>query len=98
HCPDTNVVLDFLAREKVFDLAALGTSCPDHLLRTKVRPLVLDLPASAPVEQCVVRLAELHEMYRADYRAYYERYATPETPPMRGADPAIVLIPGLGMF
>jgi rhamnulose-1-phosphate aldolase/alcohol dehydrogenase len=60
HFTDTGAVLDFLAREKLAPLAALGTSCPDHFLRTKVRPLVLDLPADAPLEQAAARLRELH--------------------------------------
>jgi rhamnulose-1-phosphate aldolase/alcohol dehydrogenase len=98
HFTDRPVVLDFLARAKHPALAALGTSCPDHFLRTKVAPLVLDLPPSAPLPEAVARLSELHEAYRAGYRAYYERYATPQSPPMRGADPAIVLVPGVGMF
>ncbi|NUP53166.1 MAG: bifunctional aldolase/short-chain dehydrogenase [Catenulispora sp.] len=98
HFTDAAVVLDFLARAEHPRLAALGTSCPDHFLRTKVRPLVVDLPATAPLEDVVARLAELHAAYREDYRAYYERHATPDSPPMRGADPAIVLIPGVGMF
>src|SRR4051812_14111476 len=98
HFTDTDVVLDFLAAAEHPRLAALGTSCPDHFLRTKVRPLVVDLPADAPVEDVVARLRELHEQYRADYAAYYERHATPDSPAMRGADPAIVLVPGVGMF
>ena len=98
HFTDTDTVLDFLARTEHPRLAALGTSCPDHFLRTKVRPLVLDLPATAPLEQAVQRLGELHEEYRAEYRAYYERYADADSPAMRGADPAVVLIPGVGMF
>ena len=98
HFTDADVVLEFLSHEKLQPLAALGTSCPDHFLRTKVKPLVLDLPASASVEESIVRLKELHEQYRADYQAYYEAYATPESPAMRGADPAIVLVPGVGMF
>ncbi|NED48786.1 bifunctional aldolase/short-chain dehydrogenase [Amycolatopsis sp. SID8362] len=98
HYTDSDVVLEFLAREKLAQLAALGTSCPDHFLRTKVRPLVVDLPASAPLEDVVARLKELHAEYRDAYRAYYERYATPDSPAMRGADPAIVLVPGVGMF
>jgi rhamnose utilization protein RhaD (predicted bifunctional aldolase and dehydrogenase) len=57
---------------------------------------VLDLPPDAPLEQVVTRLRELHAAYRADYAAYYQRYAGPDTPPMR-ADPAIVLVPGIGM-
>jgi rhamnulose-1-phosphate aldolase/alcohol dehydrogenase len=98
HLTDTDVVLDFLAGSKLFDLAARGTSCPDHFLRTKVRPLVLDRPATASIDDCIARLAELHTEYRADYAAYYDRHATPESPAMRGADPAVVLVPGVGMF
>jgi rhamnulose-1-phosphate aldolase/alcohol dehydrogenase len=98
HFTDTDIVLDFLAGSKLARLAGLGTSCPDHFLRTKVRPLVLDLPADAPLDEAVARLRELHEAYRDEYRAYYERHATPDSPAMRGADPAIVLVPGVGMF
>src|SRR5207245_2266322 len=60
--------------------------------------LVLDLPATASVEECVARLGALHDEYRADYTAYYERHATADSPPMRGADPVVVLVPGVGMF
>ncbi|MGH1548013.1 bifunctional aldolase/short-chain dehydrogenase [Leifsonia poae] len=95
---DADVVLDFLASEEHARLGALGTSCPDHFLRTKVKPLILDLPADASIEDSIARLKELHEQYRAEYTAYYEKYATPDSPAMRGADPAIVLIPGVGMF
>ena len=98
HFTDDARVLEFLAAAEHPRLAALGTSCPDHFLRTKVKPLVLDLPAGAPVEDCVVRLKELHEAYRADYQAYYDRHAGPDSPAIRGADPAIVLVPGVGMF
>lgn len=98
HFTDTAPVLEFLSRAEHPRLAALGTSCPDHFLRTKVAPLVLDLPADASIEQCKQRLAELHETYRAEYRAYYERHADQDSPAMRGADPAIVLVPGVGMF
>jgi rhamnose utilization protein RhaD (predicted bifunctional aldolase and dehydrogenase)/NAD(P)-dependent dehydrogenase (short-subunit alcohol dehydrogenase family) len=118
---DAEVVTDFLSLAEHPRLAALGTSCPDHFLRTKVRPLVLDLPATATVEESIARIDELHEQYRADYAAYYDTYsAAVETelagslgtgvagslrdpqsssvPAMRGADPAIILIPGVGMF
>ena len=98
HFTDDARVLEFLAGTTHPRLAALGTSCPDHFLRTKVKPLVLDLPAGAPVEDCVVRLKELHEAYRADYQDYYDRHAGPDSPAIRGADPAIVLVPGVGMF
>ena len=98
HYTDSDIVLEFLAREAMPRLAALGTSCPDHFLRTKVRPLVVDLPGSAPIEELDVRIRELHAAYRDEYRAYYERHATADSPPMRGADPAIILVPGVGMF
>lgn len=98
HFTDTDVVLDFVSRAEHPRLAALGTSCPDHFLRTKVRPLVLDLPADAPLDEAVARLKELHAEYRLEYAAYYARHATAESPAMRGADPAIVLVPGVGMF
>ena len=98
HYTDDDVVLEFLSRAEHPRLAALGTSCPDHFLRTKVRPMVLDLPPDAPLEDVEARLRELHAAYRADYAAYYQRYAGPDSPAMRGADPAIVLVPGVGMF
>ena len=98
HFNDSDAVLDFVARSEHPRLAALGTSCPDHFLRTKVRPLVVDLPATAPVEDVIRRLRELHVAYREDYAAYYDRYADETTPPMRGPDPAVVLVPGVGMF
>jgi rhamnulose-1-phosphate aldolase/alcohol dehydrogenase len=98
HFTDSDVVLDFLASAEHQRLAALGTSCPDHFLRTKVRPMVLDLPPSTSSEESVARLKELHAAYREDYARYYDDHATADSPPMRGADPAIVLVPGVGMF
>jgi rhamnulose-1-phosphate aldolase/alcohol dehydrogenase len=92
HFTDADVVLDFLASTKLEALAELGTSCPDHFLRTKIKPLVV--PRDATEQQ----LTELHERYRADYAAYYDRHATPDSPAMRGADPLIILVPGVGMF
>ncbi|QNN53928.1 bifunctional aldolase/short-chain dehydrogenase [Nocardioides mesophilus] len=98
HYMDAPAVLDFCSRAELSRLAALGTSCPDHFLRTKVRPMVLDLPGNAPLEAVVARLRELHQDYRRAYEDYYRRYAGADSPPMRGADPAIVLVPGVGMF
>ncbi|MDI6097117.1 bifunctional aldolase/short-chain dehydrogenase [Actinoplanes sp. NEAU-A12] len=98
HYTDSDVVLEFVASERLAELAALGTSCPDHFLRTKVKPLVVDTAPDAPLDDVVARLTELHEAYRADYRGYYERHATADSPAIRGADPAIVLVPGVGMF
>jgi rhamnulose-1-phosphate aldolase/alcohol dehydrogenase len=98
HFTDSDVVLEFLASAEHPRLAELGTSCPDHFLRTKVKPMVLDLPGTATVEEMVARLKELHEPYREDYQGYYDRNSTPESPDIRGADPLIVLVPGVGMF
>ncbi|MGW4490708.1 bifunctional aldolase/short-chain dehydrogenase [Streptomyces sp. NPDC004376] len=98
HFDDSAEVLDFLSRAEHQRLAALGTSCPDHFLRTKVRPLVLDLPPTAPLDEVKARLRELHTAYREEYAAYYARHARPDSPAMRGSDPAIVLVPGVGMF
>ena len=98
HFNDDDVVLDFVASERLAELAALGTSCPDHFLRTKVKPLVVDTAPDAPLDEVVARLTQLHEAYRADYRGYYERHASADSPAIRGADPAIVLVPGVGMF
>ncbi len=98
HFSDDAVVLDFLEAAGHPRLGALGTSCPDHFLRTKVKPLILDLPADASVEDSIARLHELHADYREDYQAYYSRHADADSPALRGADPAIVLVPGVGMF
>ncbi|UMG94491.1 bifunctional rhamnulose-1-phosphate aldolase/short-chain dehydrogenase [Nocardioides sp. TF02-7] len=98
HFNDSEAVLEFLAHAEHPRLAALGTSCPDHFLRTKVKPLVLDLPATATVEESIERLKELAVAYREDYQAYYDRHATADSPAIRGKDPLIVLVPGVGMF
>jgi rhamnulose-1-phosphate aldolase/alcohol dehydrogenase len=95
---DADVVLDFISRKELTRLGALGTSCPDHFLRTKVSPMILDTPADAPIETVIARAHELHEEYRKGYADYYNRYATKESPAMRGADPLIILVPGVGMF
>jgi rhamnulose-1-phosphate aldolase/alcohol dehydrogenase len=98
HFTDADVVLDFVARAEHPRLAALGTSCPDHFLRTKVKPMLVDLPASADLAQVLDRLPALHQAYRDDYAAYYARHAAADSPAIRGADPLVVLVPGVGMF
>ena len=101
HFTDSEVVLDFLAHAEHPRLGELGTSCPDHFLRTKVKPLALDLPATASVEESIARLQELAVSYREDYQAYYDRNSSAlggEWPAIRGKDPLIVLVPGVGMF
>ena len=80
-------------------LAALGTSCPDHFLRTKIEPLFVDWnPSRAGLDGLKSVLNEGVIQYRADYEAYYARNKRSGSPPMRGADPTVVLIPGLGMI
>jgi rhamnulose-1-phosphate aldolase/alcohol dehydrogenase len=98
HFRDDDVVLDFLSREKAPALIRAGTSCPDHFLRTKIRPLLLDLPPTAAVEDCRRRMAVLLDEYRAEHAAYYERCKHDGSPPMRDTAPAIVLAPGVGMW
>lgn len=98
HFTDDPAVLEFMAGAKYLSLGSKGTSCPDHFLRTKIKPLLLDLPATAPTGEIVERLTALHSAYRSDYTAYYERHARSDDPPIRGADPAIILVPGVGMF
>jgi len=98
HYNDSSEVLNFLSHSKLSQLAVLGTSCPDHFLRTKISPLVLDTAPDAPIEEVITRLNEIHGEYRKNYSDYYQRYATDKSPAMRGCDPAIILVPGVGMF
>lgn len=98
HFNDDPRVLEFLESAKLKTLAELGTSCPDHFLRTKVKPMVLDTTPDAPIMQVTKRIAELHGQYRREYETYYRKHAKKDSPAMRGADPAIVLVPGVGMF
>ena len=98
HFTDSEVVLDFLQSESLAKLAALGTSCPDHFLRTKISPMVLDTLPTDPIEEVIRRAEELHLEYRANYSAYYARHAQENSPAIRGADPLIILVPGIGMF
>ena len=98
HFNDSEVVLDFISSEALDRLAALGTSCPDHFLRTKISPFVVEVDASATVEEIIAKAQDGHARYREKYRAYYEKYATEQSPAIRGADPLIILVPGVGMF
>lgn len=98
HFTDVDVVLDFTQSADLFKLAALGTSCPDHFLRTKISPMVLDTAPDAALEEVLTRVAELHEKYREVYADYYTRNASKDSPAMRGADPTIILVPGIGAF
>ena len=99
HFDDSDAVLEFVNSQDLAPLAALGTSCPDHFLRTKIRPMVLDFDPAAPdFERLVAGLDQAISDYRADYTAYYERCKRSNSPKIRDANPIIYLIPGVGML
>lgn len=96
---DDEKMLRFVNSVDAPRLAALGTSCPDHFLRTKIKPLFVDWdPRSGDVEALKASMPAALEQYREDYRAYYQRCKRPDSPAMRDANPTVVLIPGLGMI
>ena len=91
-------VLDFVNSASAEKLAHLGTSCPDHFIRTKIRPMFIQWnPAGDPAALNELIETAL-ETYRAEYAEYYRQHATPESPAVRDASPTVVLIPGVGMF
>ncbi|MGB3026813.1 bifunctional rhamnulose-1-phosphate aldolase/short-chain dehydrogenase [Paradevosia shaoguanensis] len=99
HFDDSAAVLEFVNSKNLRPLAALGTSCPDHFLRTKIRPLVIEFdPANPDVDAVVARLADDVAAYRADYTAYYERSKHDNSPAIRDPNAVVYLMPGVGMF
>ncbi|QDC02521.1 bifunctional rhamnulose-1-phosphate aldolase/short-chain dehydrogenase [Mesorhizobium sp. 8] len=99
HFDDSEAVLEFVNSQKLRPLAALGTSCPDHFLRTKIRPLVIDFdPAKPDVDAVAARLADDVAAYRADYQAYYDRCRHDNSPAVRDPNAVVYLIPGVGML
>ncbi len=99
HFTDAPAVLEFVNSRDLGPLAALGTSCPDHFLRTKIRPLVLPFdPAANNLDAVAASLDQRLEAYRADYAAYYERCKRPNSPAMRDPNAVIYLVPGVGML
>lgn len=99
HFDDQDAVLEFVNSKELKPLGALGTSCPDHFLRTKIRPLILDLDTSKPdVDALLAGLDQALEDYRTDYTRYYESCKHANSPKMRDPNPVIFLIPGVGMF
>ncbi len=101
HFTDDTRVLEFINSNDLDRLAPLGTSCPDHFLRTKISPLVLDLGTRedlSDVEALKVRLAPEFEAYRKMYTEYYETCKHDNSPAIRDANPVIILYPGIGMF
>jgi rhamnulose-1-phosphate aldolase/alcohol dehydrogenase len=99
HFDDSAAVLEFVCSRDLQPLAALGTSCPDHFLRTKIRPFVIDFdPLKPDFDKLVAGLDQALEEYRAGYVSYYERCKHDNSPAVRDANPIIYLIPGVGML
>lgn len=99
HFDDQDAVLEFVNSKNLAPLGALGTSCPDHFLRTKIRPLIVDFdPAKPDVDAIVAGLDKALEDYRADYARYYNDCKHDNSPAMRDANPVIFLVPGVGML
>ena len=99
HFTDASEVLEFVNSSVLTKLVPLGTSCPDHFLRTKIRPLVLPYdPVRDNLDEVIAGLDDVLAAYRRDYAAYYERCKHPDSPPMRDANAVVYLAPGIGMF
>ncbi|PQV55228.1 rhamnulose-1-phosphate aldolase/alcohol dehydrogenase [Defluviimonas denitrificans] len=99
HFDDSDAVLEFVNARNMEPLAALGTSCPDHFLRTKIRPLVVAFdPARPDVDATLAGLADAVAAYRADYAAYYDRCKHPDSPALRDPNAVVYLVPGVGMI
>jgi rhamnulose-1-phosphate aldolase/alcohol dehydrogenase len=99
HFDDQRAVLEFVTSAKMEPLAALGTSCPDHFLRTKIRPLVVDFDPNMPeVASTIAALSTQIATYRTDYAAYYARCKHPDSPPLRDPNAVVYLVPGVGMI
>ncbi|MDE1163397.1 MAG: bifunctional rhamnulose-1-phosphate aldolase/short-chain dehydrogenase [Acidobacteriaceae bacterium] len=95
---DTEQVLRFVNSDHAEPLAHLGTSCPDHFIRTKIRPMFLKWNPSGDAAELASIVETALETYRAEYAQYYTRHALPESPAQRDASPTVVLVPGVGMF
>lgn len=99
HFDDQPAVLDFVGSHQLEVLAPLGTSCPDHFLRTKIRPLVVDFdPANPDLAATLASLPAAAEAYRQDYAAYYDRCKHPDSPALRDPNAVVWLVPGVGMI
>ncbi|TIQ19930.1 MAG: bifunctional rhamnulose-1-phosphate aldolase/short-chain dehydrogenase [Mesorhizobium sp.] len=99
HFDDSPAVLEFVNSKDLRPLAALGTSCPDHFLRTKIRPLVIEFdPKNPDVDAVIARLADDLAQYRVGYQAYYDRCKHADSPPVRDPNAVVYLMPGVGMF
>jgi rhamnose utilization protein RhaD (predicted bifunctional aldolase and dehydrogenase)/NAD(P)-dependent dehydrogenase (short-subunit alcohol dehydrogenase family) len=95
---DAPDVLDFVNSKQAQKLAHLGTSCPDHFIRTKIRPMYIDWDPRGHAKELSALIDSTLETYRKEYGEYYAKHALPDSPKMRDASPTVVLIPGVGMF
>lgn len=101
HFNDSDVVLEYINSNDLSRLAPMGTSCPDHFLRTKIQPLVLDLDTQADLTDTDTVLRQLKpafEQYKKEYADYYNKHKRANSPAMRDASPVIIIFPGVGMF
>lgn len=99
HFDDSATVLEFVNSNEMRDLAQLGTSCPDHFLRTKIRPLIIELdPKNPNIDETLSGLENSVAAYRDDYKAYYDRCKHDNSPPLRDPNPVVYLISGVGMI
>ena len=99
HFADDEDALDFAGSEWAKNLSALGTSCPDHFLRTRVCPLFLDWKsAQQDLNSLKAGIAQQVVSYRSDYKDYYQKWATPDSPKLRDSNPSVVIVPGVGLF
>ncbi len=95
---DIPEVLEFINSHSAAELAYLGTSCPDHFIRTKIRPLFVDWDQAGDGSQIQAAAKAAMEKYRSEYASYYQKHALKDSPAMRHANPTVVLVPGIGMF
>lgn len=101
HFTDSDTVMEFINSHDLERLAPMGTSCPDHFLRTKIQPLVLTLDKNEDLTHSgavLEKLTPLFEQYRQEYKEYYESCKHPDSPAMRDPNPVIIIYPGVGMF
>ena len=98
HFTDDPRVLEFVNSHDLERLARMGTSCPDHFLRTKIRPLVLDLPEGLDESGVYEHVSKQFESYRINYQLYYDRCRHSDSPAVRDPNPVVILYPGVGMF
>ena len=100
HFTDSEVVMEYINSHDLEKLAPMGTSCPDHFLRTKIQPLILTFEANEDLtsDEAALKLSSAFETYRGKYKQYYETCKRDNSPAMRDPNPVIILIPGIGMF